>query len=80
VLIYPRDLGFSSHPYYKYDRGIFGDIDLSFCPIKYTYGKDGKPFYIRGPYESLNDAKRIIDKLGNTCGVDNFEYMVMMNE
>ncbi len=27
------------------------------------YGKDGKPFYIKGPNESVNQAKRIVDTL-----------------
>jgi hypothetical protein len=32
--------------------------------VKYVYGKEGKPYYMRGPHESMNDAKNIIEKLG----------------
>ena len=80
AVMYAKELGFESHPDYKNTQHIFGDIDLSFCPVKYIYGKNGKPFYIRGPYETENEAKKIINKLNNKCSEGGFDYMVMMYE
>ncbi len=80
AVMYAKELGFESHPDYKNTKHIFGDIDLSFCPVKYIYGKNGKPFYIRGPHETVSEAKKIINKLTRKCGEGGFDYMVMMDE
>jgi len=77
---YANNLGFNSHPDYKNAKNIFGDIDSNVCPIKYIYGKEGKPYYMRGPNESLNDAKIIIDNLSKKCGEGGFDYVVMMDD
>jgi hypothetical protein len=37
------------------------------------FGKDGKPFYINGPYD---DPKRIIAKLNKSVGQGNYDYMM----
>jgi len=44
------------------------------------YGSDGKPFYIRGPKESVSQAKRIVDQLQRKCGEGNFEYLIAVDE
>ena len=77
---YANNLGFNSHPDYKNAKNIFGDIDSNVCPVKYVYGKEGKPYYMRGPHESMNDAKNIIEKLGKKCGEGGFDYVVIMDE
>jgi hypothetical protein len=77
---YANDLGFNSHPDYKNTKNIFGDIDSNVCPVKYVYGKEGKPYYMKGPNESIDDSKKIIDKLSKKCGEDGFEYVVMIDE
>jgi len=58
----------------KIGKEIFGDIDASVCPVKYEYGKDGKPFYMNGPYESHADVQKIINTLTEKCGVNGFEH------
>jgi hypothetical protein len=78
AVLYAQELGFSPHPDYKDVKGIFGNIDPDLCPVKYTYGKDGKPFYIRGPNESTVQAKKIVTQLGKRCGEGNFDYLVML--
>ncbi len=55
---------------------IFGNIAAGACPVKYTYGKDGKPYYINGPYESPADIQRIINTLTKKCGADGFHTML----
>ena len=59
----------------KNAKEIFGDIDASVCPVKYIYGKDGKPFYMNGPYESPADVQKIINTLTEKCGVNGFNTL-----
>lgn len=80
AVAYAEELGFSYHPDYKNARNIFGDVASSDCPIKYTYGKGGKPFYIRGPNETVEKARQIVNHLHQRCGEGGFDYMVMLNE
>ena len=80
AVLYAKELGFQAHRDYKDAQKIFGDIDINSCPVKYTYGKDGKPYYIRGPNESVSQAKRIVDKLSKKCGEGNFDYLIMQDE
>lgn len=39
------------------------------------FGKDGKPFYMSGPYDN---ADRIIQQLTRTAGVGNFNYLIQV--
>ncbi len=77
---YADKLGFSPHRDYKSKKGIFGNIDVSPCPVKYVYGQDGKPNYVRGPNESTQQVKRIINQLDKKCGKGNYHYLVMLDD
>jgi hypothetical protein len=80
VADYAKELGFAPHPDYKNAKEIFGIIDASVCPVKYTYGKEGKPFYMNGPYESPADIQRIINTLTEKCGADGFNTMLRLTD
>ena len=77
---YAAALGFSYHRDYKNARDIFGDIDASACPVKYDFGQEGKPMYIRGPNESVSQAKKIVAQLDRRCGEGNFHYLVGLDD
>jgi hypothetical protein len=77
---YAADLGFTAHPDYRNAQGIFGDVDAQACPTRFTYGMDGKPFYIRGPNESPTQAKKIVARLRAQCGEGNFHYLIEAGE
>ena len=77
---YAKELGFAPHPDYKNANDIFGNIDASVCPVKYTYGKKGKPFYMNGPYESPADIKRIINTLTKKCGAGGFDTVIRLDD
>jgi len=77
---YADTLGFPPHADYQNAKGIFGDIDLEACPTAFTYGQNGKPFYIRGPSESVVQAQRIVKQLDRVCGTGNFDYLVASDE
>jgi len=69
---YAKQLGFSPDPDYYYSREIFGTIDPSSSPESIEYGKDGKPFYIAGPYD---DAEKIMNHLTRKLGPDGFHFI-----
>jgi hypothetical protein len=75
---YAADLGFTPHPDYQISRGIFGDIDSTACPTEFQFGKDGKPYYVTGPYETLAMATGIVDKLRQRCGPDGFDSLFVL--
>ena len=77
---YAGALGFSYHLDYKNARDIFGDIDAGACPVKYDFGQEGKPMYIRGPNESISEARRIVAQLDRRCGEGNFHYLVALDD
>ena len=43
-------------------------------PYKLTFGKDGKPFFVSGPYD---DVKKIIKQLEKTAGPGNFDVLIL---
>ena len=57
-----------------------GDIDVSACPVRYTFGQDGKPLYINGPYETAAQQRTIIDNLMRRLGPDGFDYILQAHE
>ena len=69
---YAKQLGFSPDPDYYYAREIFGNIDPASCQETIEYGKDGKPFYVAGPYD---DVEEIMDRLTRRLGPDGFHYL-----
>ena len=73
---YSDKLGFKPHKDYKISRQLLMDLDPNLCPNQYTFGKDGKPFYISGPNENENQSKKIVEKLFRNCGEGNFDYIV----
>jgi hypothetical protein len=79
VISFAKELGFTPHPDYKNAYDIFGDIEASASPVKYTYGRKGRPFYINGPYESQSDIQRIIKTLTKSCGEDGFDMLYRLD-
>lgn len=73
---YARNLGFSPHPDYQGAKKIFADIDATTCTDRFTFGKDGKPFFIAGPNDTPKKIERILETLTKHCGPGGFDYMV----
>jgi hypothetical protein len=53
---------------------IFGDT--SFAEETFSFGKDGKPFYVSGPNDSPARKRRIMDTLAKHAGPKYFDFMV----
>jgi hypothetical protein len=63
---YALDLGLPPHPDYRTGKLIFGDIQAESCPEQYTYGKDGKPLFIPGPYDNAARCQTILSAIENS--------------
>jgi hypothetical protein len=77
---YAADLGFRPHPDYQIGRMIFGDVDANACPMSFKFGKDGKPFYASGPYDTVEKSRRIVETLTRRCGPGGFHYLVALQD
>ena len=77
---YARSLGFAPHPNYKLGARVFGGINAADCPLRFTFGKDGKPFYFRGPHETEAQAEAIVRQLEKHCGPGNFDYVIALGD
>jgi len=58
---YARGFGLQPHPDYRKAS---------------VYGKDGKPYFVAGPYDSPWRCKQIIRTLTDHCGPDGFYYTI----
>ena len=74
-------IGFAARYGFKPQRDYRDSQQVLDRPDKYPlsgaveFGKDGRPFFISGPYD---DADRIIRQLTRTAGEGNFDYMAMI--
>jgi hypothetical protein len=55
-------------------EALFGDTPLA--TETFTFGKDGKPFYVSGPNDSPARIRRIMDTLAKCAGRGEFNYLV----
>ena len=73
---YGQSLGFSPHTDFRHARLLLTGIDPSLCNQEFEFGKDGRPFYIRGPGESLAKAQLIAERVHALGG----HYLVQLDE
>ena len=65
---YARGLGFAPHAEFRHAALLLKGIDMTACPDTFTFGKNGKPFYVRGPHESLIEAQSIARRVEKAGG------------
>jgi hypothetical protein len=74
AITYADELGFKPDPDYRDAMLVLGDVDPEACNVPIPLGgKDGKPFFIAGPYDNVD---RIMSKLTRKLGPDGFTYMI----
>jgi hypothetical protein len=73
---YAQAIGFPPHPDFRHAKLLLAGIDPSKCTDTFTFGKDGKPFYINGPHDSPEKIKIIMHKIRLAGG----ESMVIAEE
>jgi hypothetical protein len=74
--------GFQPHPDFTRQR-----VDQILDPPeshprnhKVEFGKDGKPFYIPGPYDDERKIRSVINTLMHTAGEGNFDYIAVLRQ
>jgi hypothetical protein len=70
---YARTLGLEPWHEFPDARGHLGEWD---GPSAIRFGRDGKPFYVQGPYD---DPDRIMKTLRRTVGDGNFHFMMRVS-
>jgi hypothetical protein len=80
ALAYAKDLGFEPHADYRIARLIFGDIEANACPVRFTFGQNGKPFYIDGPNDTPAIKRRILKQLERHCGPGGYDYLIAVSD
>jgi len=74
AIAYADELGFKPDRDYRDAMLVLGDADPDACDVPIPLGgKDGKPFFIAGPYDNVD---RIMAKLTRKLGPDGFTYLV----
>lgn len=76
AIAYARDLGFEPHRDFRQAEPLLATIDASECTEEFVYGKDGKPFFVSGPFISVARSRQIIEQLQRRCGDGGFDYLV----
>jgi len=72
-IAYAGELGFKPDPDYREAMLVLGDADPAACDVPIPLGRDGKPFYIAGPYDNVD---KILNKLTRKLGPDGFHFLV----
>ena len=60
---FAQSFGFPPHADYRHAAMLLAGIDPSTCQEEFTFGRDGKPFYIQGPNESSAQAAAIAQRI-----------------
>jgi hypothetical protein len=82
ALEYAKKLGLEPHlDFYKQKADMMLDPpDSHPRENNISFGKDGKPLYIPGPYDSEMKSRFVINTLTRTCGPGNFDYIVSLGD
>jgi hypothetical protein len=76
AVAYANDLSLHPHADYQKARALFGDINAAEGTEDIEFGKNGKPFFIAGPHDTMDRCRRILSTLVASRGPDGFEFAV----
>jgi hypothetical protein len=65
---YAQSLGIAPHHDFRHTRLLLAGIDPSQCPENFQFGKDGKPFYIAGPFDAPHRVREIAERVAAAGG------------
>jgi hypothetical protein len=74
ALAYAADLGFAPPRDYRKARRALSGLDASACPESFTFGRDGRPCYVKGPHDTPDRVERVLAILSARRGADGFDY------
>jgi hypothetical protein len=73
---YAAGLGLSAAEDTPVIEPIFGDIDMRACTETFTFGKDGKPFFVSGPNDTPARIRAISQILNKSQSASGWNFMV----
>ena len=74
AVAYAKSFGIAPHRDWLQASQVFGDIDVSKSLVEFTYGEDGKPSYVSGPYDRPERVRQILQVLTQHAGAGNFYF------
>jgi hypothetical protein len=69
-----QSIGFPPHRDFAAIERIFGDVSADASDADFAFGRDGKPLYIPGPFESATLVRRRVEQLKKHLGDGGFEF------
>jgi hypothetical protein len=76
ALAYAQTIGFSPHADYRKVAPFWGDIDASRCAETFTFGLDGRPNFVAGPFDDDARQNFVFRRLRETVGEGNFGFII----
>ncbi|MCD4671049.1 MAG: hypothetical protein K8R77_00165 [Anaerolineaceae bacterium] len=78
ALEYAEKIGFQPHADFKARLAdqILDPQDAHLRKNHVSFGKDGKPLFVAGPYDDERKCRLVINTLMRTCGEGNFNYII----
>jgi hypothetical protein len=76
AVAYAANLGFAPAPGYKAACRVFGGVKADQCPTAFVFGNKGKPCFIRGPRDTPEKCRLILNLLHTRCGEGNYEFVL----
>jgi len=77
AIAYAASLGFKPHRDYAEAAQMLAGSDPAASPVEVTPGKDGRPFFIAGPYDNV---AQIIAKLDKAVGLGNYDFLAPIGD
>jgi len=72
---YAQSLGFAPARDFRKARKILSGIDAAVCPRDFTFGRDGRPCFVRGPHDDDARVQRVLAILEARCGEDGYDFI-----
>ncbi len=77
---YALDLELPPHADYRIAWRIFGDISAEACTEEFSYGKDGKPFFVAGPYDDKAKCQLVLRLMEKHCGPGGSHFLMPVSK
>ncbi len=65
---FAQSFGFKPQADYHHAKRLLEGIDPAACTQEFTFGRDGKPFYVSGPFETVEQARVIAERVKEAGG------------
>jgi len=76
AVAYAAGVGLEPAAAHKVIEPIFGNADADACTETFTFGRDGKPFFVNGPKDTPARIRQISNILNERCGPGGWEFMI----